>query len=849
MTSVAVWALLSIGTFVHAAEPAPDKAVVLTFDDAVKSQVTNVAPMLKEYGFGATFFITQRWMDDPAQFMSWDDAATLHKQGFEIGNHTWTHGDFGSPENGAKLAGELKQVEAELARVGVPKPVSFAWPGNSFGPESLAVLREAGYLFARRGMQPEIKYGEIVPGPLYDVAMHDPLLIPTGGDGYPGWTLEHFKEVVERARNGKIVVLQFHGVPDEAHPWVNTPLERFREYMAYLKQEGFHCIALRDVGRFIDRAKLPIDPVAQMRHPEKVASDAKPPLHFGRDESLPLPKTLVFSVTPDKIMQDAEAWKAIGADGFFLEGVASEWSSDIWATDGKPFTIGASDETFQKVQSVNEKCAKLGMVNFLKVVFANPLEWFNDTAWQHIDHNFRQFAIFARETGCKGVALDIEYIGQQYVFDWPGYDYKGYTREDLIEKIRERATKAISGMYDEFPDMEFLVLPEGGFALGGHIQTAWIEEAARRNAPGGVHFCMEGTYFVPELRRVLAYGGGVNKLMLDQLSPAAQEYWQTRCSLAAGMWTTGFDLQPNHDSKDTSREMRECWAGTLMISPKYNWLYVDRFGEQHVGRGRDTYTGKTDFAICNEILKKKEVVVDPQFVAVARRVRAMESTDFSKETGVTAVPRFMFPQGLPSLELTTATLSKKEVDRSWAIAMGYFRGVDNKLAKEYSPVREWQIIGPFSSGEGLQGHDKVFPPEQSIDLTAEYNGANGKVKWQPYHVPDKGLGVDFKALYTPAEQVTAYALTYVESPVEQTVQLRFGSNDSGKVWVGGKLVNDFNRESWCVLDRDIVSVTLPKGRTPVLCKATTSVGAWGLALRFTDENGRPVTNIECVETP
>ncbi len=261
-------AVLLFVSSAFAAEPVPDKTIVLTFDDAVKSQVTNVAPLLKEFGFGATFFITQRWMDDPARFMNWEDAAALHTLGFEIGNHTWTHDNFGSAENAKKLAAELKQVEAELARVGVPKPVSFAWPGNSFGPESQAVLREAGYQFARRGMQPEITYGEIVPGPLYDPAVHDPLLIPTGGDGYPDWTLEHFKRVVERARDGKIVVLQFHGVPDEAHPWVNTPVERFREYMVYLKQEGFRCISLKDVGRFIDRAKLPDDPVAHMRHPD-----------------------------------------------------------------------------------------------------------------------------------------------------------------------------------------------------------------------------------------------------------------------------------------------------------------------------------------------------------------------------------------------------------------------------------------------------------------------------------------------------------------------------------------------------------------------------------------------------
>ncbi len=579
-----------------------------------------------------------------------------------------------------------------------------------------------------------------------------------------------------------------------------------------------------------------------------VAAQTSEPLAFGHDPALPLPKSLVFSVTPDRIIADAEAWKAIGADGFFIESVP-ERSNDVWALDGDPTTIGAADGTFQKVREANEVSAKLGMVNFLKVAFAKPFDWFDDAAWPDINNHFQKFAIFARDTGCKGVALDIEYIGQQYAFDWIGYDYKNYTRADLIQKIRERATGIMKVMYDEFPNMEFLVLPEGGFTLGAHIQSAWIEEAARRDAPGGVHFCMENTYFAPNLGRVLAYGGAVNRLFRGQLSTKALDYWQARCTLAAGVWPMGYDIQPNHDTSQTRQELRENWAGSLMISRRYNWIYVDRFGEQLLGRGLDTYTGKTDFTMCTEVLRKKEIVTNAPLITLAQQVRALTPIDFTKDTGVSGVVRFMFPQGLPSLELTTSPISDEEITRSWRVGLDYYSGIERNLADELNPVRAWQIIGPFASADGLKGHDTVFPPEQEIDLTAEYDGRNGKtVKWEPYWVVPGGLGIDFKGLYTPGEQVTAYALTYVYSPVEQTVQLRFGSNDSGKVWVGGKLVVDFNKESWCILDRDIVTVTLPKGETSVLCKATTGVGAWALTLRFTDEKGHFLSDLNYSET-
>jgi len=251
---------------VAAAAPVPDGTVVLTFDDAVRSHLAYVAPLLQENGFGATFFVSHRWMDDQEHFLSWEEVAELDRMGFEVGNHSWTHSDFGRPRTAARLAGELVLVENALTKVGVPTPTSFAWPGNGFGPEALRVLEARGYRFARRGMQPEIPYGEVRPGPLYDPRVHHPLLIPTAGDAYPGWDLDAFREVVDRARDGRIAVVQFHGVPDEAHPWVHTPPERFAEYVAYLKQGGFNVIALRDLEGYVDLSAPPKDAMAAVRY-------------------------------------------------------------------------------------------------------------------------------------------------------------------------------------------------------------------------------------------------------------------------------------------------------------------------------------------------------------------------------------------------------------------------------------------------------------------------------------------------------------------------------------------------------------------------------------------------------
>ena len=227
------------------------KIVVLTFDDAVKSHIDFVAPLLKEFGFGATFFISARWMQDTVNFMSWPDVGQLHRMGFEIGNHSWSHVDFSLPENVARLEGELGLIDLHLQWQDVPKPVSFAYCGNWFSPQAVEKLEQLGYRYARRGMQPEVPYGTIEPGQLYHPNEHHPLLIPSAGDAYPGWTLDHFKKVVDRAGNGKIAVLQFHGVPDLAHDWVTTDPKLFKECMQYLKTNDYQVVALRDVTTYI----------------------------------------------------------------------------------------------------------------------------------------------------------------------------------------------------------------------------------------------------------------------------------------------------------------------------------------------------------------------------------------------------------------------------------------------------------------------------------------------------------------------------------------------------------------------------------------------------------------------
>ena len=425
-------------------------------------------------------------------------------------------------------------------------------------------------------------------------------------------------------------------------------------------------------------------PSVPATHPVVASRQAEPDLTYGHTDELPPPKTVLFSAGPDQIIADAEEWARRGIEAFFLDFVAREWSSDIWARDGKPWTIGASDETFQQAKQANEVCRGIGSETFLKVSFDHEFEWFNDLMWQQAYHNFRQFAIFARETGCTGMALDIEYVGDQYDFAWEGYDYDGYTRADLVAKVRERMTKVMQVLYDEFPAMVFLTFPEEGLSLGTVVHVAWIEEAARRNAPGGLHYCTEYTYRNPNIRYMFGHAWACNALFERLLSDRAKAYWTEKCTIAAGVWPFGENYQSVYEPGMSLEEFRQAIAASVMMSPRYNWIYSHNCREQLIGRDLDKYDGDADLDAYLRVIKEKEVVTTPKYVALARELRTMRLRDYSADLDLVPFVSFAGPRDVPAVRLTPAAFCNlDELEATWAIALDYYhgRGVPHSSSK------------------------------------------------------------------------------------------------------------------------------------------------------------------------
>ena len=118
-------------------------------------------------------------------------------------------------------------------------------------------------------MFPERPLGKVSIGPAFDPDRNDPLLIPTTGDACQAWTVPHFEQVIALARDGKAVVLQFHGVPDPLNPVVSTTPQLFLKFMRILDERDYNVIAMRDLARYMDPKPLPSDPMTTTRCPDE----------------------------------------------------------------------------------------------------------------------------------------------------------------------------------------------------------------------------------------------------------------------------------------------------------------------------------------------------------------------------------------------------------------------------------------------------------------------------------------------------------------------------------------------------------------------------------------------------
>lgn len=135
--------------------PLPERAVVLTFDDGIRNNLTVAAPVLKEHGFNATIFVvtdcvgqTTRWAKTVPlpefDLASWDELGRLQDSGWDIQAHTATHPDLTALCLEA-IRDEIGQSKIEIeSRLGRPVTL-FAYPYGGFQPTMWPMLETLGF--------------------------------------------------------------------------------------------------------------------------------------------------------------------------------------------------------------------------------------------------------------------------------------------------------------------------------------------------------------------------------------------------------------------------------------------------------------------------------------------------------------------------------------------------------------------------------------------------------------------------------------------------------------------------------------------------------------------------------
>lgn len=119
-----------------------EKSVAITFDDGCETDLTVAAPMLKERGFHATFYVTASWVGRSG-YMSSSQLRELSSS-FEIGCHSMTHPYLNDLEPDL-LQHEIVTARSRLEDIIGKKVEHFSCPGGRYDARALALAKKTGY--------------------------------------------------------------------------------------------------------------------------------------------------------------------------------------------------------------------------------------------------------------------------------------------------------------------------------------------------------------------------------------------------------------------------------------------------------------------------------------------------------------------------------------------------------------------------------------------------------------------------------------------------------------------------------------------------------------------------------
>ena len=121
-------------------EQLPPKPVLLTFDDGYLDNYENAYPILREFGFTATFFIPTEFIDtNRAGYMTWPMIEEMAANGHRFEPHSRSHPDLRERDNDYLIWEILGPQETLAYHIGYT-PRYFAYPSGRYDDNVLAMM-------------------------------------------------------------------------------------------------------------------------------------------------------------------------------------------------------------------------------------------------------------------------------------------------------------------------------------------------------------------------------------------------------------------------------------------------------------------------------------------------------------------------------------------------------------------------------------------------------------------------------------------------------------------------------------------------------------------------------------
>jgi peptidoglycan/xylan/chitin deacetylase (PgdA/CDA1 family) len=123
----------------------PPKPIIFTFDDGYRDQYEQAFPLLRKYGYTATFFIfTQPIDENNVDYLSWDMVKEMHQAGMEFGSHSYRHPDLRGRDVDFLVYEIVGSKEAIEERIGEPVRF-FCYPSGRYDDLTIKVVASANF--------------------------------------------------------------------------------------------------------------------------------------------------------------------------------------------------------------------------------------------------------------------------------------------------------------------------------------------------------------------------------------------------------------------------------------------------------------------------------------------------------------------------------------------------------------------------------------------------------------------------------------------------------------------------------------------------------------------------------